>query len=338
MINNGFNGYQMPGGMAMPQQPVQQMPQMKNLLSEEDINSLKKDKFTIMLKPEELMRKRCNHKHNNTFTLPADPNRPGYQKCTICGTSFQMVDEDLSTTTAMVEPVINLIETIKTVGVELPTNFQEDLGRIEAIVEMLPNIHHEVMKTWNEKYNVNGTMNNRNIGNSAVNLYQYINNPNANMGNPYNPYAMNNPGAYGFQQQPVYGYQQPQQGFNPYQQQAPQQPQYQSMFNGMGNQQPYAPYGQQPQQPMGYQQQPQQGSPFWATQQPAQQYPYGQAPQQPVQQPTAPQQQAPQAGTTNPVAGANNTAAKPAGGQQAPLQSYQPPTADKPVSSKPMQP
>ena len=210
---------QMIGNMyGMPYQqmaPQQQMPTMKNLLTQEEMNSLKREKYVLALRPEDIMRNKCTHKKDNTFALVPDPEREGYQRCTICGKSFKVDDtNNIHEVQSELEPVVNVIETIKTLGVELPLEFLNELAKMESVLEILPAVHHEVMKTWFEKYDRNGQVGYQNNGNGATNLFNYL-----STGGGINPYLANNPyaygGAMGYQAQPVYG------GFNQMQQQPP---------------------------------------------------------------------------------------------------------------------
>ena len=305
-FTNPMNGYQMGGNMyGMPYQqvpPQQQMPTMKNLLTQEEMNSLKREKYVLALRPEDIMRNKCTHKKDNTFALVPDPEREGYQRCTICGKSFKVDDtNNIHEVQSELEPVVNVIETIKTLGVELPLEFLNELAKMESVLEILPAVHHEVMKTWFEKYDRNGQVGYQNNGNGATNLFNYL-----STGGGINPYLANNPyaygGAMGYQAQPVYG------GFNQMQQQPPVQ---QQMYTQP--QQPVAPgYPQMGnQQPVG-------GSPFYAQQPVQQQYAYSQPPVQPQQQPVAPQQVQPQQQTQQQQVK-----------EPTPAPSYQPPVANQ---------
>lgn len=322
---NPMNAYQIQGGMGMqyPQAaPQQKMPNLQNILTPQEMNELKQDVFSVQIKEEDLLRNKCTHKRNNGFTINPDYTRDGdYMKCSICGNSFKIIDGPINVIAEKIEDVTNIIETIKTLGVELPAAFLAEISKMETVLQLLPRVHNITLKTWFEKYDRTANINNQNVGNNASQLFNYITSGGNTFGAP-NPIMNNNYYAPG---------QQPQGGYPQMQYQQPGYPQQQ--MGGM-QQQPMNQY-QPPmeqyqqmgmQQPMNQYQPPvnnvaQNGNPFvmgGGVQQPA----YGQPPVG-VQQ--APQQQAQQN---------QQTASQ---GQPAPT--YQPPKsdgADKAVASKTM--
>lgn len=294
--NAGYmGGY---GNFQAYQEPKKAMPKLKNLLPEEKVKEMIRNGqgsgLRLEVRSKDIERHMCTHKDNGQIVVR--PNEMGDKlQCPICGEQFEMIESDLQSVQAVTDDMHDIIETIKTIGVDTPASFLTELAKMEAVMELIPGLHQMSLKKWYNEYD-NSTYNNKGVGNNASQLVDFVLNG-GNMGgmNPYmNPYMMNqqmgyvNP--YGPQQgqpygQPMqqgYGYNQPQQMNGYY-----NQPNQMNPYQTMGNQMPGAP-GMNVQYPGG-----QFDNPFVQTAgQPEvnnqQKVAYGQPPQVDINQPVQP--------------------------------------------------
>ena len=251
MNQNYMGGY---GNFQAYQEP-RKMPKLKNLLSDEKIKEMIKNGQGSGLKLEvrsaDIERHMCTHKKDGGIVVRT--NEFDKLQCPICGEQFEMVEADLATVQAVVDQMHDIIETIKTIGVDVPPSFLTELAKMEAVMELIPGLHQMSLNKWYNDYD-NNSYTNRGVGNNASQLVDFVLNG-GNMGgvNPYmnNPYMMNQ-GQMGYVNNPYapqqgYGYAQPQQqpyGYGQqqmngyYGQPAPQQ---MNPYQGMGNQMPGAP-------------------------------------------------------------------------------------------------
>lgn len=157
---------------------------MKNTLSAKELSELMHSTSAIKVDPDALVRDKCNHKLDGTFSLLPDPVAgEGYFRCRVCGRSFKIVDGNLQEVTEIVKGFTNVIDTIQTLGVELPDNFLNELGKMKSVADILPRVHDAVMKTWNNNYATNnGGF--RNAGSSSANIYNYMTTNGQVMANP----------------------------------------------------------------------------------------------------------------------------------------------------------
>ena len=118
--NNNIGGY-MPSGYTQQQQ-VQ--PKMQNVLTPDEIKSLRKtvDKFSLGLTQEEVLRGRCTHKDENGVETLKD-NGDGTVTCTICGYTFDPLqnctEQEIQ---GMVDNIIDVLQTIKLLYIDIPTD------------------------------------------------------------------------------------------------------------------------------------------------------------------------------------------------------------------------
>lgn len=187
---NAMNGMYQPNYMmGMQQYPGLQnnnklAKNMQNVLSQKEINQLMHKETEVRIDPNLVMRDKCSHKSDGSIALtPLPMMGKGYFKCNICGRTFKMIDTD-EDVAGIVSGFTNLIDTIQTVGVELPLSFLEEIGKIKTIAETLPDIHKSVMSIWKSNYS---TVNNniRNAGSNSANIYNYMQTPTAQYYNPY---------------------------------------------------------------------------------------------------------------------------------------------------------
>lgn len=305
---NPMNGYSMNGRIATPDYGQQKkVPNLQNALDKANIQELMnesdKDEMKVEVKKRDIIRNNCTHKDNNQIQLyPVEINGEVYLKCPICKRVFRMVEASKEEVEAAIQNTIDIIETVKTIGVDVPLSFISELAKLETVLELIPNIHQVVINSWYSKYD-QGTAGYNNVGNSASNLVDFVLSGGQTAG--VNPIYNVNPALgninYGYmgipqQTQMATGYIDP----NAYaaammqQQQAAQAAQAQ--YVGMGNQQPMV----QPGMNINY---PAQENPFYTTI-PAQntqaQVAYGQPPEQQTQQVVQAQVAQPAGPTTTP--------------------------------------
>lgn len=222
------------------------MPKLKNLLPDDKVKEMLQSGqgtgMKLEVRQKDIERHMCTHKNNGQIALKVNANDK--LQCPICGEQFEMVEADLDTVQAHVNGMFDIIETIKTIGVDVPASFLTELAKMEAVMELIPALHQVSLKKWYTEYD-NSNYSNRGVGNNASQLVDFVLNG-GNMGgyNPYNPYMQQNQMGYvnPYQQQ-GYGYAQPQQQYGYGQQQMVggyyQQPNPQmNPYQGMGNQMP----------------------------------------------------------------------------------------------------
>ena len=256
--NNGYYNQGMGIGYNNQTIPV---PKMTQVLTNEQINSLKKNaiEFTLNPEPNEVLRAKCTHRHNGNFTLI--DNQDGTMTCSICGKTWPMI-EDLETATEITEGFVALLQSIKTYFLDLPEKWVDDFFRIIPVVEKMPQLFKISQENF-YRYNNNNNDMLQQRGGYSFGMLDAI-------GAGYNPYAgqqFGNP-AFGQPQQqfvnPAFGQQQ----YNP----AFGQPQYNPAFG-------------QPQQQFGnpaFGQQQQVGNPLTTDGATAPGYAFGQGQQQNV--------------------------------------------------------
>ena len=83
------------GGYYYQQQPMN-IPQQKNVLTDEEIKELqnKQDTFMWELTNREYLEAICTHRAPDGMHDTLVPDGDGYVRCTICGQRFQVVPDD----------------------------------------------------------------------------------------------------------------------------------------------------------------------------------------------------------------------------------------------------
>ena len=293
--NYPMGGYQQPYGQNMYAQNMGMQyvtrAQAKNTqpLSQEVINKLRaSSNIDWTVSQEDLWRAQCTHKdHNGMSTLTMD--NEGNCHCNICGADFKFFDGDMATVKSVVDAMDNILQTTKTIFLDIPENFAQAYFQYMPLMKKLPQLWGQATKNFNQYDQPVGMI-------------------------PTNGYTTNNWGlvgtltgnpAYGqyMPQPPMMGQQMPMGGMPMQTQMMPQQPM-------MGQQMPMS-------QPIGMMGQPVQNNPFATAPASMPNIPQPQAPvmnqqmQQSVPQPNAqPQnvqpQQAPQPAPQNPAPAPSN--------------------------------
>lgn len=218
-LQQQYAGYGTPyNGISRPFQPP--APKMNQLLTQEEINLLKNRSgaFNINVDPIDLVRSRCTHKENNQFAIQDVGD--GKVQCMICGETFTPVyDNAVEKAQRVIEDVGDIINTIKLVYVDMPTEMGNEFMPILELVRKVPALLKIALNNFGRYTNImdqpiQGT---GGFGNAFSNLNMITN----------GGYQMPM-GGYG-----PWGYPQPQMGYGYYQQ--PQAPMYDP------NQMQYAP-------------------------------------------------------------------------------------------------
>ena len=278
--NNNFNYGGPMGPMGTTMYPQQKMIPEKSTLTPEQVKILqgsRNKKFSLQIPEEEFLRQTCNHQEYG-LSRQAD----GSWVCNVCGESMIFTDYTKEDVQHHVNSIRNIINMIKIQDRIMPNNVRQEIFKIVAILEKLPDIAEMVFadsaNAVNQSnigranlYGGNDVFRTMDMLTGGMNgMYQQE----APYGQPMNPNAVNmNPaGQAGFNpmnQQPNQGFnpmnQQPNQGFNPMNQQQVYgvnnqfQSQQNQGFNPMNQQQmmgnnsyqqqpSQAPYGNQFQQ------------------------------------------------------------------------------------------
>lgn len=282
-----YMAYGMPyNGVGMMPQPAQ--PKMTQILSQEDINTLKakNTSFNINVDPIDILRANCVHRENGNFKIV--DNGDGTVTCSICGETFTPIySAEDGNIEAAVKQVNDILNTIKLAYVDLPPDMGREFFPIKELINKIPPLYKIAMNDLNKYTNI---QQNQQTGAGYGNAFTNLNMITAGYGSYYQPQP------YGVA--PGYGYD-PNQSF------MPGQPTPASMAQQNIPMTPVTPaYGYNPtmnqvpasQNPFNMYAQPQAMQPAPA--------PYGQAPA-----PVAPQPYQPQVMTQPVPAGPTSTPA-----------------------------
>lgn len=226
MFNNGmampFQGmpqtYYGTGAQFQGMQP-QQVPTMKNFLSQEEIQKLiqKENNFSLNLTETEKLKASCNHRWNEPRNGQFDAITEGVDgicRCAICGYEFEPVD--VSTTEdslrEVVKNTLDVLQTIKLLYLDMPAEVAREFYQIIPLIERIPKLFEIAAKSY-AKYDGAGMygFNNRNMNTMQMfNMLTGILNGSQPMPQQtaYNPYAQQPMGQQQFGA-PMMGYQAP---------------------------------------------------------------------------------------------------------------------------------
>lgn len=193
--NNGgyMNGYGYPQpGMQYAQRPQAKMTQT---LTPEQIKQLKNNggTFNLHISQTDMWRAICTHKENGNIVLVE--NGDGTVTCPICGATFSIVSSDQQTVQDAAKIVSDVLQTIKTMYLDIPEEMATQYFQILPLLEKMPQLYNIAMSNFNKYDNPNQMQ----AGNSmyGFNALNAITNPAFGMGMPmYQPQP-------GYQQQPM---------------------------------------------------------------------------------------------------------------------------------------
>lgn len=211
-------------------------------LTDGQINALRQEEDALNVKVDEkdIWRAQCTHKHNGTSTLTKVPvyDKDGNlireeYRCSICGAQFSMFDGTVEDVKAALKTVNDILQTCKTVNLDIPAELASAYFQFMPLLNMLPIMYDR----------------------SVRNFQRYANVENAGGVYSGNTYMQNNWGLLGsLTAQPYYG-----------QPVSYQYPQYQQPVAGYAYPQPQVIYQYQQQPYVGQQYAaPQQANPFVA--------------------------------------------------------------------------
>lgn len=177
-VPQGINGT----GMQFNGFNPQQIPQMKNHLTQEEIQKLiqKENQFSLAITETEKLRAACSHRWNQpqqNGMLDAITESPdGTCKCAICGYEFSPID--INTTPDLldntVRDMLDILQTIKMLYVDMPDDVAKQFFTVIPLLERVPKLFERAAKSW-MKYDNTGNgygFNNKNM--NIVNLFNMM--------------------------------------------------------------------------------------------------------------------------------------------------------------------
>lgn len=189
--NNNYGGYSYTGGAPIHKQP--------STLTAEEYNRLVKQEnpFSLALTEVEVLRAICNHRTPDGLgdTLLATSN--GQMKCQVCGYEFIPLDSteiDKEGIVASTKVIIDILQTIKLLFVDMPTEVHREYFQIIPLIEKIPALFDLATKNF-QKYETNNGWNYRNSNMGTMNLFQMLSSALTGAGQPQpnptgpNPYA-----------------------------------------------------------------------------------------------------------------------------------------------------
>ena len=187
------------GGYYYQGMQPQQIKQQMNVLSDEEIKELmsNQDSFTLALTNRELLQSYCNHRKPGGMGDSLVDDGDGYVKCTICGARFRVLPDNMTQEEIMesIEQVENIVQTIKIMYVDMPTEAAKEIYPIVPMMQKLGKLFSMAAK---------------NAAKYESNFYQY-NNGQGGVFSMLNNLT-NFLGQGGPMMNPGYGYQQPMMG------------------------------------------------------------------------------------------------------------------------------
>ena len=137
-------------------------------------------------------RSKCTHKLNGQLTL--SENMDGSHTCSICGCTFNLIDEDPTVIEQMTAKMIDVLQSIKTYYLDMPNNYAEEFFVLIPLLQNTPELYRIALHRFARHENAN--MVNQNYGTHGFNLYNSLtSNPMGMGGMPQtmmNPAMMNN--------------------------------------------------------------------------------------------------------------------------------------------------
>lgn len=144
-------------------------------LTEEEMKSLEKaqEEFTLGISREDQLRAICMHRDINGRSMLDLDSVTGMAKCKICGKSFNVVDncsdQDIQNA---VDNLIDILQTTKTLYVDMPAEAAKKFYTILALLEKVPGLYKVSVENFNKHENA---MSNWRVGqNSAVAEYNML--------------------------------------------------------------------------------------------------------------------------------------------------------------------
>lgn len=155
--NQGFGGY--PGyvqpGMQYAQKPTAKMTQT---LTPEQIKKLRGsgNTFDLHISQPEMWKAICTHKENGNIVLTE--NADGSWTCPICGATFTMSYTDKGKVEEAVNIVVDILQTVKTLYLDIPEEMATQYFQIIPILNKLPALYEIAQNNFN-MYDTSSTVN-----------------------------------------------------------------------------------------------------------------------------------------------------------------------------------
>ncbi|MBR6289474.1 MAG: hypothetical protein IKR19_09065 [Acholeplasmatales bacterium] len=133
--------------------PTQVQPKVMNALTEDEIKFLQQDRsqFSLGLTQKEQLQGACTHRlpDGSSDSLTYDPIT-GVARCTICGYEFRPVDADTSIedVTEAKDKVIDMLQTIKLLYTDLPSDAAREYFQIIPLLMKLPQLFEFAAKNF----------------------------------------------------------------------------------------------------------------------------------------------------------------------------------------------
>jgi hypothetical protein len=166
-------GYQFNG-----MQP-QQVPPMKNNLTQEEIQKLiqKENQFSLVVTETEKLRAICNHKWPEMRDGKWDAlvETDTGCKCMICGYEFDPIDIGTTNDSLLeaVKNILDILQTIKLLYLDMPTEVAREFYVIIPLIEKIPKLFEIACKSYSKYDNTNGYgFNNKNM--NTMQMYNML--------------------------------------------------------------------------------------------------------------------------------------------------------------------
>lgn len=153
---NQFNNNNPYGGAFQPGMQYNQMPhaKMTQVLTPEQIKSLKAtgSQFNLHVEPIEFTRALCTHKENGKIALIE--NNDGSVTCSVCGSTFNLVDYTPEQVIEATTMFTNILQTIKTYYLDIPESYVNEYFRMVPLLEKVPKFYDTALQNF-KKYEAN---------------------------------------------------------------------------------------------------------------------------------------------------------------------------------------
>ena len=131
-----------------------QTQKFNNFLSDEEINALRQKgpEFSLGLTQDEILRSGCNHREKGGMkdSLTQDPVSGKYV-CTICGEKFNPITDDTEeAVTEWMERGVDILNTIKLMYYDLPSNPAREYFQILPLIKKVPQIYKLAVESFNK--------------------------------------------------------------------------------------------------------------------------------------------------------------------------------------------
>ena len=132
-------------------------------LTDGQINALRQeeDALTVKVDEKDIWRAQCTHKHNGASTLTKVPvyDRDGNliredYKCSICGAQFTMFDGTVEDVKAALKTVNDILQTCKTVNLDIPAELASAYFQFIPLLNMLPVMYDRSVRNFQRYANV----------------------------------------------------------------------------------------------------------------------------------------------------------------------------------------